>query len=147
MFYAKKEDETLDDQPLNQLDADEELRRRLYFNGQQLERKLRVLLRSSNCRVFLLYASNAWDAQQVLRIASRLGMFEAGFVWLVSEQALEQPAILPDGLLGVRLSQRARDERGHVRDALRLIAQSIRQIVTDKSVCTFSSLLFFFLRF
>lgn len=117
------------------MDAEEELRRRLYFNAPQLERKLRVLIRSSNCRVFLLYAGNGWDAQQVLRVASRLSMFDSGFVWLVSEQALEQAHSLPDGLLGVRLSPRASDERAHVRDALQLIVQSIRQIVAEKTVC------------
>ena len=123
---------SLDDQPDPDLDVDEEVRRRLYFNGQQLERKLRVLLRSSNCRVMLLYASSGWDARQVMRIASRLGMFEVGYVWLVSEQVLQQPQGLPDGLLGVRLSQRASDERAHIRDALRLIVKSIQQMSQEQ---------------
>lgn len=53
------------------------------------------------CRVFILFAKGE-DAASIFREIEALNMTEAGFIWFVSEQAL-QAANVPNGIIAVRL--------------------------------------------
>lgn len=53
------------------------------------------------------------DAQVIFRDAAAQNMTEAGYVWIVTEQALNAKNV-PDGALGLRLLY-AEDEQKHLR--------------------------------
>lgn len=110
------------------------------YNASQLRGKFENVLRSTNCRVFLLYANTAEEAMYVIRVAKGLNMFSPGFVWILSEQSLTAPSLmgaqlsdLPEGALAVRLSTKASDERRHIRDAVTLITKAIKKLTKNMS--------------
>lgn len=111
---------------------------RFSYNGSQLRSKFENVLRSTNCRVFLLYANTAEEAMYVIRVAKGLNMFSSGFVWILSEQSLAAPSLigaqlsdLPEGALAVRLSTKASDERRHIKDAVALITKALKKLTKD----------------
>lgn len=57
--------------------------------------------------------SSKEDAQVIFRDAAAQNMTEAGYVWIVTEQALNADNV-PDGALGLRLLY-AEDEHKHLR--------------------------------
>lgn len=56
------------------------------------------------------------DARVIFRDAAALNMTGAGYVWIVTEQALEAPNA-PEGLLGLKLIN-ATQEKLHITDSL-----------------------------
>lgn len=56
------------------------------------------------------------DARVIFRDAAALNMTGAGYVWIVTEQALEAPNT-PEGLLGLKLIN-ATQEKSHIGDSL-----------------------------
>ena len=56
------------------------------------------------------------DADQLFRDAKVLNMTGSGYVWIVTEQAL-QSNYVPNGTLGLQLVGAA-NERGHISDSL-----------------------------
>lgn len=56
------------------------------------------------------------DAEVIFRDAAALNMTEAGFVWLVTEQALDAKNA-PFGLLALRLVN-ATSEKAHIQDSM-----------------------------
>lgn len=110
------------------------------YNASQLRNKFENVLRSTNCRVFLLYANTAEEAMYVIRVAKGLNMFNPGFVWILSEQSLMAPSLvgaqlseLPEGALAVRLSTKASDEKRHIKDAVALITKTIKKLTKEMS--------------
>ncbi|CAH8655530.1 unnamed protein product [Schistosoma rodhaini] len=65
-------------------------------------------------------------AEYVFLAARKLGMLEAEWAWIVTEQALDASNI-PNGVIGVRLLQVT--ELDHVADAVRIATQSILHLV------------------
>uniref|UniRef100_T1J761 Glutamate [NMDA] receptor subunit 1 n=1 Tax=Strigamia maritima TaxID=126957 RepID=T1J761_STRMM len=82
-------------------------------------------------RVYLIYASTE-DAEVIFRDAENLNMTEAGFVWLVTEQALDAPN-RPDGILGLKLVN-ASDEASHIQDSVYVLAQALRKMYHSENV-------------
>ena len=66
-------------------------------------------------RVYLIYA-NAQDAATIFRDATKLNLTGAGHIWLVTEEALDVPAV-PIGSLGLQ-QMHASNEAAHIRDRL-----------------------------
>ena len=60
--------------------------------------------------------SSTEDADQIFKDAASLNMTGAGYVWIVTEQALLAPSV-PSGTLGLQLVG-ASDERGHISDSV-----------------------------
>lgn len=56
------------------------------------------------------------DARVIFRDASLLKMSDSGYVWIVSEQALEAPNV-PVGVLGLKLVH-ATNEKAHIQDSM-----------------------------
>lgn len=56
------------------------------------------------------------DARVIFRDAAALNMTGAGYVWIVTEQALDAPNA-PEGLLGLKLIN-ATQEKSHITDSL-----------------------------
>ncbi|XP_028966612.1 glutamate [NMDA] receptor subunit 1 [Galendromus occidentalis] len=84
-----------------------------------------------HCRVYVLYADTN-EATKIFDVVKKLEMTTAGYVWLVSEQALKAPNC-PDGVLGLDLVN-AVDERAHIRDSVNLIAIALKKLQRDASV-------------
>ena len=64
---------------------------------------------------YVLYYSTV-DAQKIFDDAQELNMTGKGYVWIVTEQALEARNV-PVGTLGLQL-QHATDEKKHIHDSL-----------------------------
>lgn len=64
--------------------------------------------------------SSKTDAEIIFRDATYLNMTTAGYVWMVTEQALDA-ANAPEGLLGLRLVN-ATNERAHIQDSMYLLS-------------------------
>ena len=64
---------------------------------------------------YFLYYSTV-DAQKIFEDAQELNMTGKGYVWIVTEQALEARNV-PLGTLGLQL-QHATDEKKHIHDSL-----------------------------
>lgn len=56
------------------------------------------------------------DSEVIFRDAAALNMTEAGYVWIVTEQALEARNV-PQGTLGLKLVN-ATSERAHIKDSM-----------------------------
>ena len=56
------------------------------------------------------------DAEVIFRDAASLNMTDAGFAWIVTEQALNADNV-PEGLLGLKLVN-ATNEKAHIRDSM-----------------------------
>lgn len=66
--------------------------------------------------MFHILCSSRKDAEVIFRDAAYLNMTGAGYVWIVTEQALDAPNA-PEGLLGLKLIN-STDERAHLKDSL-----------------------------
>ncbi|KYM97879.1 Glutamate [NMDA] receptor subunit 1 [Cyphomyrmex costatus] len=86
------------------------------------EEQLREM-KSAQARVCLMYASKK-DAEVIFNDAANLNMTGAGYVWIVTEQALDAPNA-PDGLLGLKLIN-ATQEKSHITDSLYVLVSALR---------------------
>ncbi|KAH0954642.1 hypothetical protein HN011_004176 [Eciton burchellii] len=82
-----------------------------------------IEMKSAQARVYLMYASKM-DARVIFRDAAALNMTGAGYVWIVTEQALEAPNV-PEGLLGLKLIN-ATQENSHISDSLYVLVSALR---------------------
>ncbi|KAK4475720.1 hypothetical protein MN116_000984 [Schistosoma mekongi] len=82
-------------------------------------------VKNEQTRVILLFLRRKF-AEYVFLAARKLGMLEAEWAWIVTEQALDASNI-PNGVIGVRLLQVS--EVDHVADAVRIATQSILHLV------------------
>ncbi|KAG7209089.1 hypothetical protein KM043_015236 [Ampulex compressa] len=80
-------------------------------------------MKSAQARVCLMYASKT-DARVIFRDAAALNMTGAGYVWIVTEQALDAPNA-PEGLLGLKLINAA-EEEAHIKDSLYVLVSALR---------------------
>lgn len=80
-----------------------------HFNNQLNEMK------NAQARVYLMYASKI-DAEVIFRDAAARNMTEAGYVWIVTEQALDATNV-PEGTIGLRLVN-ASNEMAHIYDSM-----------------------------
>lgn len=69
-----------------------------------------------------LYIFRETDAKVIFRDAASLNMTGAGYVWIVTEQALDAPNA-PEGLLGLKLIN-ASAEKAHIKDSLSVLLRS-----------------------
>ncbi|CAG0880390.1 unnamed protein product [Darwinula stevensoni] len=81
--------------------------------------------KSAQARVILLYASRK-DAENLFRDAVALEMTTEGYVWIVSEQALEAQDV-PEGILGLRLINAA-NEKAHINDSLFVLSMALKDM-------------------
>lgn len=56
------------------------------------------------------------DAHVIFRDAADLNMTDAGYAWIVTEQALEADNV-PEGILGLQLVN-ATNEKAHIKDSM-----------------------------
>ncbi|XP_078045066.1 glutamate ionotropic receptor NMDA type subunit 1 isoform X3 [Augochlora pura] len=89
------------------------------FTQQLIDMKL------AQSRVCLLYASKT-DADVIFRDAAALNMTGAGYVWIVTEQALDAPNA-PEGLLGLKLIN-AEKEEAHIHDSLLVLVKALNEM-------------------
>lgn len=82
-------------------------------------------MKGAQSRVCLMYASKT-DARVIFRDAAALNMTGAGYVWIVTEQALEAPNA-PEGLLGLKLIN-ATQEKLHITDSLHVLVSALREM-------------------
>lgn len=61
-------------------------------------------------------SSSKADASVIFRDANLLKMTDAGYVWIVTEQALDASNV-PIGVLGLKLVH-ATDEEAHIQDSM-----------------------------
>ncbi|XP_057662984.1 glutamate [NMDA] receptor subunit 1 [Diorhabda carinulata] len=95
------------------------------FKDQLLE------LKNAQSRVYLVYASKH-DAKVIFRDASLFNMTDAGYAWIVTEQALEADNI-PEGILGLKLVN-ATNEKAHIRDSIYVLASALRDMNQTKEI-------------
>ncbi|CAH0596356.1 unnamed protein product [Chrysodeixis includens] len=88
-------------------------------------------VKGAQARVFLMYASKT-DAEIIFRDATFLNMTTVGYVWMVTEQALDA-ANAPEGLLGLRLVN-ATNEHAHIQDSIYVLASAIRDMNTSEEI-------------
>uniref|UniRef100_A0A1B6KRF5 Receptor ligand binding region domain-containing protein n=1 Tax=Graphocephala atropunctata TaxID=36148 RepID=A0A1B6KRF5_9HEMI len=72
-------------------------------------------INNAQARVYLVYASKA-DAHVIFRDANLQRMTDGGYVWVVTEQALEASNV-PEGVLGLKLVY-AQSEKAHIQDSM-----------------------------
>ncbi|XP_031848301.1 glutamate ionotropic receptor NMDA type subunit 1 isoform X2 [Nomia melanderi] len=82
-------------------------------------------MKTAQARVCLLYASKT-DANVIFRDAAALNMTGAGYVWIVTEQALDAPNA-PEGLLGLKLIN-AEKEKAHIEDSLLILVSALNEM-------------------
>ncbi|CAK9809869.1 Glutamate [NMDA] receptor subunit 1 [Anthophora plagiata] len=82
-------------------------------------------MKTAQARVCLLYASKT-DANVIFQDAAALNMTGAGYVWIVTEQALDAPNA-PEGLLGLKLIN-AEKEEAHIEDSLIVLVSALREM-------------------
>lgn len=80
-----------------------------HFNNQLNEMK------NAQARVYLMYASKI-DAEVIFKNAANRNMTEAGYVWIVTEQALDATNV-PEGTIGLKLVN-ASNELAHIYDSM-----------------------------
>ncbi|XP_012528577.2 glutamate [NMDA] receptor subunit 1 [Monomorium pharaonis] len=80
-------------------------------------------MKGAQARVYLMYASKK-DAEVIFNDAANLNMTGAGYVWIVTEQALDA-SNAPDGLLGLKLIN-ATQENSHITDSLYVLVSALR---------------------
>lgn len=68
--------------------------------------------RSRDIKVY----SSKTDAKVIFHDAAALNMTDAGYAWIVTEQALEADNV-PEGILGLKLVN-ATNEKAHIRDSM-----------------------------
>ncbi|XP_017884037.1 glutamate [NMDA] receptor subunit 1 isoform X2 [Ceratina calcarata] len=88
-------------------------------------------MKNAQARVCLLYASKT-DAIVIFQDAAALNMTGAGYVWIVTEQALDAPNA-PEGLLGLKLIN-AEKEDSHIEDSLVVLVSAVREMNKTKGI-------------
>ncbi|KAK4876462.1 hypothetical protein RN001_012884 [Aquatica leii] len=88
-------------------------------------------IKNAQSRVYLLYA-NKVDAKIIFRDASLYNMTEAGYAWIVTEQALKADNV-PEGILGLKLVN-ATNEKAHIRDSIYVLASALRDMNQSKEI-------------
>ncbi|XP_043512343.1 glutamate [NMDA] receptor subunit 1 [Frieseomelitta varia] len=88
-------------------------------------------MKTAQARVCLLYASKT-DASVIFQDAAALNMTGAGYVWIVTEQALDAPNA-PEGLLGLKLIN-AEKEMAHIEDSLIVLVSALREMNKTKVI-------------
>ncbi|XP_011137653.1 glutamate [NMDA] receptor subunit 1 [Harpegnathos saltator] len=88
-------------------------------------------MKNAQARVCLMYASKT-DARVIFRDAAALNMTGAGYVWIVTEQALEAPNA-PEGLLGLKLIN-ATQEKSHITDSLFVLVSALRAMNNSEKI-------------
>ncbi|XP_018320264.1 glutamate [NMDA] receptor subunit 1 [Agrilus planipennis] len=88
-------------------------------------------MKNAQARVYLMYASKT-DAKVIFRDAAMYNMTEEGYVWIVTEQALEAENA-PVGLLGLKLVN-ATNERAHIKDSTYVLASALRDMNQTKII-------------
>uniref|UniRef100_UPI00147906F5 glutamate [NMDA] receptor subunit 1 isoform X2 n=1 Tax=Osmia lignaria TaxID=473952 RepID=UPI00147906F5 len=88
-------------------------------------------MKGAQARVCLLYASKT-DASVIFQDAAELNMTGAGYVWIVTEQALDAPNA-PEGLLGLKLIN-AEKEKAHIMDSLIVLVSALRKMNKTKEI-------------
>ncbi|CAL7946864.1 unnamed protein product [Xylocopa violacea] len=88
-------------------------------------------MKNAQARVCLLYASKT-DASVIFQDAAALNMTGAGYVWIVTEQALDAPNA-PEGLLGLKLIN-AEKEKAHIEDSLIVLVSALREMNKTKII-------------
>ncbi|XP_032680549.1 glutamate [NMDA] receptor subunit 1 isoform X1 [Odontomachus brunneus] len=88
-------------------------------------------MKSAQARVCLMYASKT-DARVIFRDAAALNMTGAGYVWIVTEQALEA-SNAPEGLLGLKLIN-ATQEKSHITDSLFVLVSALRAMNNSEKI-------------
>ncbi|XP_066245158.1 glutamate [NMDA] receptor subunit 1 isoform X2 [Euwallacea similis] len=88
-------------------------------------------IKSAQARVYLMYA-NKNDAKVIFRDAANLNMTDAGYAWIVTEQALEADNV-PEGILGLQLVNAA-DERAHIKDSIYVLASALKDMNQSKEI-------------
>ncbi|XP_048507258.1 glutamate [NMDA] receptor subunit 1 isoform X2 [Athalia rosae] len=82
-------------------------------------------MKNAQARVYLMYATTT-DAGVIFRDAAYLNMTGGGYVWIVTEQALEA-SNAPEGLLGLKLIN-ATSEQAHIKDSLYVLVSALRDM-------------------
>ncbi|XP_076233083.1 glutamate ionotropic receptor NMDA type subunit 1 [Calliopsis andreniformis] len=82
-------------------------------------------MKGAQARVCLLYASKT-DASVIFQDAAVLNMTGAGYVWIVTEQALDA-SNAPEGLLGLKLIN-AEKEEAHIEDSLKVFVSALKKM-------------------
>ncbi|XP_060528776.1 glutamate [NMDA] receptor subunit 1 isoform X2 [Cylas formicarius] len=90
-----------------------------------------IEIKNAQARVYLMYASKN-DAKVIFRDAAALNMTDAGYAWIVTEQALEAENV-PEGILGLKLVN-ATNERAHIRDSIYVLASALRDMNQTKEI-------------
>ncbi|CAG2163133.1 unnamed protein product [Oppiella nova] len=86
---------------------------------------------SSTCRVFIVYTDYE-DSAAIFQQIIHLNMFDAGYVWIVSEQAL-MAKNRPTGLLSVKL-QNVDNTEGHIRDSVFILGSAIKDMYFKNNI-------------
>ncbi|PBC26172.1 Glutamate [NMDA] receptor subunit [Apis cerana cerana] len=90
-----------------------------------------IEMKNAQARVYLLYASKM-DANVIFQDAAVMNMTGAGYVWIVTEQALDAPNA-PEGLLGLKLIN-AENETAHIKDSLIVLTSALQEMNKSKSI-------------
>ncbi|XP_048518841.1 glutamate [NMDA] receptor subunit 1 isoform X1 [Dendroctonus ponderosae] len=90
-----------------------------------------IEMKNAQARVYLMYA-NKNDAKVIFKDAASLNMTDAGYAWIVTEQALEADNV-PEGILGLKLVN-ATNERAHIRDSIYVLASALRDMNQSKEI-------------
>ncbi|XP_023312647.1 glutamate [NMDA] receptor subunit 1-like, partial [Anoplophora glabripennis] len=88
-------------------------------------------MKNAQARVYLMYASKT-DAKVIFHDAAALNMTDAGYAWIVTEQALEADNA-PEGILGLKLVN-ATNEKAHIRDSIYVLASALRDMNQSKEI-------------
>ncbi|XP_043788462.1 glutamate [NMDA] receptor subunit 1 isoform X1 [Apis laboriosa] len=90
-----------------------------------------IEMKNAQARVYLLYASKM-DASVIFQDAAMMNMTGAGYVWIVTEQALDA-SNAPEGLLGLKLIN-AENETAHIKDSLIVLTSALQEMNKSKSI-------------
>ncbi|XP_052129960.1 glutamate [NMDA] receptor subunit 1 [Frankliniella occidentalis] len=88
-------------------------------------------MKNAQARVYLMYAGRK-DASVIFRDAGNLNMTETGYVWIVTEQALEANNV-PEGTLGLKLVN-ATAEEAHIQDSIFVLTSALRELTSMKNI-------------
>ncbi|KAL1491040.1 hypothetical protein ABEB36_011696 [Hypothenemus hampei] len=90
-----------------------------------------IEIKNAQARVYLMYA-NKNDAKVIFRDAAALNMTDAGYAWIVTEQALEADNV-PEGILGLKLVN-ATNEKAHIKDSIYVLASALKDMNQSKEI-------------
>ncbi|KAI4460981.1 ionotropic glutamate receptor [Holotrichia oblita] len=88
-------------------------------------------MKNAQARVYLMYSSKT-DAEVIFRDAAWLNMTDAGYAWIVTEQALDAKNV-PDGILGLQLVN-STNEKAHIQDSIYVLASALKEMNQTKLI-------------